>query len=545
MSITDSGLSSRESLDLDDIPIELQRLLVDHATVPTEAQDNAIASALRSLREQLEHARLQAPSPEGHHESRTPPTSSQDSVDRLEAVVQRLGMLPTKYPSWFKDTSMTLDAFYFSRSYPYPLISRTKDVSRVIPALDMWLKKSSTLPISLTFTDDRSYDPVTEDLIYMLVDRLRNNSRRWQSISLQLSGTYFPLLFTFTPCDLASLEHLSINGIAFPVSRDEFRWGRPSVAHLNLESATDLKSFAYIGPGDFVDDRISVAWDHLTEVSLTFARTLHLGMSNSLGRHFEQLAQCQNITTCSLGFGLPFHADQPITLPYLRTLLVRPISVEYHACSVMDVLILPQLQTLEIDTVTPMMRWLTQWRDRQFSNLLARSSCSLERLYIWNVYFPKEELLRCLAHSRNLKSLCFLPYPRDDISDELDISRLAGAELVVSPVVPRLQELKLAYMDRITFERIMKMVVSRVGPSANAAGVDALRRLEEMVVFKEVESTLAPLFPQGPAWVDTVLWHIKSSMPKERLGVEVRLAVLENKNSFRDSLGENLDVSNV
>ncbi|KAF9236990.1 hypothetical protein BU15DRAFT_24972, partial [Melanogaster broomeanus] len=358
------------------------------------------------------------------------------------------------YPILWTDVN-----FYFSDSYPYPFANRTEDVSRVIPALDMWLKKSSTLPISLTLTDVRDYHSVTRDLIYILVDRLRNNSRRWRSISLQLPGDYYPLLFTFTPCDLASLEHLSIDG-------NMYGQGRPTVAHLNLQSATNLKSFAYNGPGNFVNDRISVAWNRLTEVSLGFAS--RPGVSNTLRRYIRQLAQCQNITTCSLGLGLPIHAGQPITLPYLRTLRVRPILFGCHARSVVDALILPQLQALEIDAVTLVTQWVERWHDCQFSNLLARSSCSLERLHIRNVYFPIEELLRCLAHSRDLKSLCFIPYPRNDISSELDVSRLAGAELVVSPIVPRLQELKLACTSETTVERIMKMVVSRVGASANA-----------------------------------------------------------------------------
>ncbi|KAF9236992.1 hypothetical protein BU15DRAFT_76362 [Melanogaster broomeanus] len=349
MSTTNSGLSSRESLDgLDDIPIELQRPLVDHATVPTEAQDNAITSASRPLRKQLEHARPQVPSLAGHHEPRTPPTSSQDSVDGPEAIVEISFTFvwpsgATRDTSRFKDPSTTLDAsvtlgreivhstptlwtdvsFYLSGSYPHAFIRRKKDVSRVIPALDMWLKNSSALPISLTFTDDRTYDPVTKDLICMLVDRLRNNSRRWKSISLELPGFYFPLLFTFTPCDLASLEHFSINGIVPPINRNV---DQPTVTHLNLESATDLKSFAYNGPGDYFDDRISAAWDRLTEFSLAFARTMHVGMSDTLYRNFRQLAQCQNITTCSLGLGLPFDAGQPITLPHLQTLRVRPVT---------------------------------------------------------------------------------------------------------------------------------------------------------------------------------------------------------------------------
>ncbi|KAF9241091.1 hypothetical protein BU15DRAFT_61057 [Melanogaster broomeanus] len=524
---TDSDLSLFESLDnLDNIPIELQLLLVDRAIA--EAPDNAIALALRSLRDQLQHPRLRVLRPQ------------------LEAVVQRPAVL--RSPVKRLPPEILANIFHFCAIHGSDMERGRALIPNSLDGHQLLLLRLLPVPVRKpherrvqSYTgfghvpEDFILSHLSHQMIYMLVERLRNNSRRWKSISLQLPGDYFPLLFIFTPCDLASLQHFSING-------SNVDQGRLTVAHLNLESATDLKSFAYDGPPYSVDDRISVAWNRLTEVSLGFAS--RPGITKTLCRYFRQLAQC-NITTCSLGLGKIFRADQPITLPYLRTLRVRPISFGCHARSIMDVLILPQLQTLEIDAVTLVTQWTERWHDRQFSKLLSRSSCSLERLHIQNVYFPINELLRCLARSRDLKSLCFIPCPRYDISSELDVSRVAGAELVVSPIVPRLQELKLPCTSQTTVERIMKMVVSRVGASANAAGVDALQRLEMVVsteiLSAEVESFLAKIYTVGrsgpvPEWADDLLRRAELSIPKEALSVEIESTFPEKMNRFRDGL---------
>ncbi|KAF9241092.1 hypothetical protein BU15DRAFT_45249, partial [Melanogaster broomeanus] len=373
-------------------------------------------------------------------------------------------------------------------SFSEKCTNRATDVSKASLALDVWLKMSSTLPISFIFTDHRIYHPDTQDLIRLLVDRLRQNSRQWKSISLQLSSAYFPTLFTFTLCDLASLEHLSINSEGDVLTIQ-------TRAHLNLTYAMNLKSLAYGALGDDVHDRISIAWDQLTEVSFEFTPSWGISPQVPVSRHFPQLAQCQNIITCSLGIGerVRSRTAGSITLPLLRTFRIRRLSPRSHVRSAIDPLILPQLQTLEIDAALLVVGWPPRWHDRQFSDLLARSSCSLQNLSIRDVYFPDEELFRCLAHSRELKSLCFMPCPRTHdilaITRKLDVSRSAGADTAVGRVGAYLRELKLACTSESCFEVIMKMLVSRVGASARAAGVDALRRFE--LVFFDLSTETA------------------------------------------------------
>ena len=135
--------------------------------------------------------------------------------------------------------------------FPHARQSREQDVPAVKPMLDLHLKRSGVLPISLTFADHRFYHATTEGLVALLVDRLRTHSHRWKRISLHLSCGYFPLLFTFMPCNLSALEHLQISG-------EVLGQRRVTTLHLNLESAKNLRSFACSGPGHAVNYKIDL-----------------------------------------------------------------------------------------------------------------------------------------------------------------------------------------------------------------------------------------------------------------------------------------------
>ena len=237
-------------------------------------------------------------------------------------------------------------------------------------------------------------------------------------------------------------------------------------------------------------------------------------MSSTLSRHLRRLAQCRNITTCSLGIDRPFWSDlnddQTITLPCLQTLRVRRLSPRSHARSVLDVLVLPRLQTLEIDATFPLGwdDWCGPWHDSNFSNLLARSGCALRHLSIQDVDFPNDELVRCLALSHTLTSLRFIPYPRSqDIADvirALDTSHPAPVAAVEGqcrtsigtrvwvqtdggeqkrvasdgPLVPGLREIALASSIADYLSLMLEMCRSRGGGRVRSAEVSALRRVE-------------------------------------------------------------------
>lgn len=361
---------------------------------------------------------------------------------------------------------------------------------------DLQLRRSGTLPISFTFIDYRISASPLRSLITLLVDRLRTHSHRWKHISLRLSCEYFPQLFAFTPCDLSSLERFDITG-------DWLQGVGVTVPSLILESATNLKSFACGGREYSSEDEINLRWDRLAEVSLEFAPSYRI--SSASCPQFGYIAQCQNVTSCSLSIGRPFALDagdyQFITLPCLQTLRVRRLAPWSHVCTVIDRLILPQLQTLEIG-VAPFYdykTWTTPWHDRNFSNLLARSGSTLRDLLIRDVHFPNDELIRCLARSPMLNSLGFFPCPRSqDIAEvirRLDISNVAAQGQTRTrargeaqtgqreqkhrrgPLVPALCKIMLASSVGENLDLMVRMFRSRLGARACGVGVASLRRV--------------------------------------------------------------------
>ena len=360
--------------------------------------------------------------------------------------------------------------FYFPETHE----SHEEDVRRVQPVFDLHLERSGTLPISLTFIDHRIYSRSTIELVGLLVNRLRAHSYRWRHISLHLSRVYFPLLSIFTLCGLLSLRHLHLSGDV------QERFIYPP---LNLESATNLKSLAYGGSSRSLDGTIHAHWEGLAEVSFDFV------LGNPMGipffQQFTHLAQCRNITTCSLGINQTLlNGDQAITLLHLQTLRVRRLSGLSDA-TFLDALILPQLQTLEIDSASLIGSGLP-WHHRNFSNLLARSGCTLRHLSIQDVEFPSDEVVRCLVASHALTSLRFIPYPRSqDITNvihALDVSRgapdqtlIQGHEQIIignGPLLAELREVMLATSQEGCLDLIMAMLRSR------AEKVVALRRVE-------------------------------------------------------------------
>ncbi|KAF8432239.1 hypothetical protein L210DRAFT_3650533 [Boletus edulis BED1] len=499
-------------------PIDTMRVLpearqpLDHIPIvpSTEAQDQSIDTiALRLTKEEFEHM--------ARHPTRqdVPPTVTVEPTNRLQELLQRRspvtrlppeilahifelyvvrlseltpGSVPAQGP--FCLTQVCTLWRSIAESYPHLWTSihfyfpesqqnREEDTPNVGLVFDLHLKRSGVLPISLTFTDHRMYHFATEDLISMLADRLRTHAQRWKRITLHMSCAYFPLLFTFTPCDLSSLEHLYISG--------DVLGRQPMVLRLDLESATNLKSFAYSGPGQSADDEIHLCWENLAEVAFEFVP--HNGTSFTLARQFRNLVQCQNITTCSLGIDrTPWHLNdgQFITLPHLQTLRVRRLSPYAQVRGAIDLLVLPQLQTLEIDA-SVLISWNQRWHNRHFSSLLARSGCSLLHLSIQDVDFPNDELMRCLALSPSLTSFRFIPCPRSqnisDIIREIDVSRIPtnGQTLEhanTGPLVPQLREITLASSVKKYLDQMLRMFRSRVGARARAAGVATLRRAD-------------------------------------------------------------------
>ena len=336
---------------------------------------------------------------------------------------------------------------------------REKDVPRVKSVFDLYLKRSGTLPISLTFNDHRVYHYATLNLVSLLVDQLRTHSRRWKRISLHLPGKYFMV------------------------------W--PTTFRLNLQSAPNLKSFAYSGPGPRYDSNLIIHWKGLAEVLFDFRSDNIINVTLSDSLQFRYLAQCQNLTTCTLGVDRTWWlvAHNPITLPVLRTLRIHGFSPFSSVCKVIDPLILPQLQTLDIEATVGADddRSDLPWQDGNLTKLLKRSGCALRHLSIQNLRFPSDKLVRCLELSPTLTSLRFIPFPRSQdimgVIHRLNVSHAVvghGAKIVrdLGPLVPELGEITLGSWVEGDLNLMVAMFRSRIGIRAGAVGIAALRRVE-------------------------------------------------------------------
>ena len=386
-----------------------------------------------------------------------------------------------------------------------------------------YLKRSVTLPISLTYRDHRTTSSYNKDqLVFFLVGQLRMHSHRWKRISLKLSDQYFPHLLT-TPYNVSSLEHLSLdlNGCL-----------ERCCIRLNLKSAKNLKSFEYSGPKYLRVDNIDFHWEQLEEVSFQYSGSRGGVVSSG---HLECLALCRNITTCSLDAytGDDIHS-QTITLPCLRVLRVGVSGWRPNLNGAIDFLILPHLQRLEIDSDSFFYPGsFSTFHDCKVSNLLERSRCSLSHLSIQGVSLPCDEILRCLELSSTLSSFSYIPHAQsyDPFCDVIYYLRvgwsLAERDRIPTEehetqagflvLLPELRELTVGTSKPAYLKTIMALLWSRGGSRAGAAGVAALRRVR--VVF--LDTMKRPADPVHVACLRTELQEWVSEMKKEKNGSEI------------------------
>ncbi|KIJ13886.1 hypothetical protein PAXINDRAFT_135501 [Paxillus involutus ATCC 200175] len=360
-------------------------------------------------------------------------------------------------------------------------IDRVRDGIKVTFALDTWLRRSSNLLLSVSFTDNRIYQPDTEDLIAWFLLQIREHSKRWKYIYLQFSSDYFTRLSVVSSCKFTSLESLSIHA-------DHMGWRRGlATLSLDLILADRLKSLSYTGPDWIIREDIFVDWTRLTEISFQYNLHEAGGESSTLFRHFATLGICQNLAVLSIGIGYSFRSlpNDFIVLPHLHTLKIRRLSRNSRGHVVFNLFILPQLETLEIDGAI-LVGWDgfdTQWHDSHFSEMLRRSACTLQGLHIRDVDFPNEELVRCLALAPALASFVFLPCPRfqpiSDLIDYLSIGSIGNeTPAAPSPRLPRLEKLRLGCANEAYFTPLAEMVESRSRAGAARAGVARLLEFE-------------------------------------------------------------------
>ena len=426
----------------------------------------------------------------------------------------------------------------FSLRFLETNVDRSRDGIKVAKAVETWLQRSYPAQLSIAFTDNRIFQKDTEDVVIWLLSRICMHAPRWEAIHLKFSSDYFVQL-----AELSSRAFTSLT--SFSVHVDHMGWRRGLFSlHLDLAQANRLNSLAYTGPDHVVREDILVDWARLTSIAFSYDLHESGGQTATLPRHFSTLALCQNLTELSIGLSTtlvqPMHPldamaqGQMFELPRLHTLRVRRLSRSAHACALLDVLRLPLLSTLDIDSavltgwdafllshpdspppfhmqVHTLTHW---WHAHHFSALLDRSGCHLHTLCIRDVDMSPSELA-CLLTSPNisptLSTFTFEPFPRTcPISDVLAYlisipglestsvpspspsptsSLISGLHSISGPTssFPRLTRLRLGCAHEVHLDLLADMIESRTGDRATQAGIYPLS-IFELVFYDFVYS---------------------------------------------------------
>ncbi|KAF8125493.1 hypothetical protein EV363DRAFT_1351029 [Boletus edulis] len=398
-------------------------------------------------------------------------------------------------------------------------VDRSRDGVKVATAVETWLHRSHPSPLSIAFTDNRIFQKDTEDVVIWLLSRIRMHASRWKAIHLKFSSDYFLQLDVLSSCAFTSLA-------SFSVHIDHMGWRRSLLSlRFDLTQADRLSSLAYTGPDHVIREDILVDWAHLTSVAFSYDLHEAGGESSTLPRHFTTLALCRNLTELSIGLSttLAQHLHQldamaqgqtiipVIELPKLRTLRVRRLSRNAHACALVDVLRLPQLSTLHINSadllswdtplshrdVHPPLLQTQWWHGHHFSALLDRSECHLHTLDIRDVDISPLELARLLTSpstSPTLSVFTFEPCPRSypisevlthfvlapgPVSASAPSSSLSSgshpsqspAPTPCSPSFPSLTQLRLGCAHEAHLDPIADLIEARTGSRATHTSV--------------------------------------------------------------------------
>ncbi|KAH7919235.1 hypothetical protein BV22DRAFT_1041125 [Leucogyrophana mollusca] len=346
-------------------------------------------------------------------------------------------------------------------------------VEEVLAVMHTWLERSQPFPMTIAFIDHGRFPP---NCLTAIVDTLTSHSHRWRHMSFYVSSRCYSSLFKFSHAMLSSLESLTIHD-----NLENIRGQHSPV--LYLPSAPRLRYLSFTTQW-FSSEHIIADWDRLTELSLLYEPN-HYRMPLHNG-FLKVLDRCHNITTCSLGIGIPvgddaLEPDRIITLHHLHTLRIRRLWPESITGGFLDALVLPQLKALEIDGSALFVWTATPWHDGQFPLLLSRSGCQLERLSVKGVHFSEDDLLDCLTHTPSLKHLAYSPCPRwESVFEILYALTPMHLDSQSAPGLKNLESLQLesGIGAASSLDIFVRMLASRWSSRSHEAGIARLCRLD-------------------------------------------------------------------
>ncbi|RDB21820.1 hypothetical protein Hypma_010796 [Hypsizygus marmoreus] len=321
-----------------------------------------------------------------------------------------------------------------------------------IPAIEFWLERASDCPLSIAlFSNETSEHVATKQVLSLLLTR----AHLWKHLELQIHAAGVPHteLLSFGEGVTTRLESVNLQLI-------ESTWEHAFVDQIwrNTHSLPTLRRVFW--DSQYVADSIPThaPWAQLTHISINNKWSKwHLKPSSFL----KLIQKCQDLI--SLDFNIDEYWDvpfniAPFTLPNLRDLRIQALGF-VDASALLSRLILPSLTSLEL-SYSPMFlpsgAHLVNW----IKDLLARSSCQLQRLSLWYWAMSEDEFLD-LFSSAEMQQLAHFDIKFGSMPEWI-VKRLMHIADDPRRTLPDLATLALPPIETSDVARAVDMIKSRV-----------------------------------------------------------------------------------
>ncbi|KAJ6562710.1 hypothetical protein DFH09DRAFT_1159454 [Mycena vulgaris] len=320
--------------------------------------------------------------------------------------------------------------------------------------LHTWLQRSGTCPLSISVVNECTLDSITQECL----DTILSYSRRLKSLALKhVSDETMSALRSLRSEDVPLLEGIEI------LDTTSDPWNTRESEYLAFYSVPpNLRTVSL--KCDFGQRLPTCAWNRITKLCLSSRQSF---FTSDLTQAVGLLEQCVNLESCRLKFpslrlsnfamsatSTPYR----VTLSHLHALSVKAgsaVDLPFPLVHILDSFVVPALKTLAIhqtpsrgpsgeESVPPDVM-------RAIDELIERSSCALQALWVDQVVGDTEALLRCLHRVPALAQLDLEPVhrfgsPSGELMPVLN-ALIASPTSTTPPLCPNLTQLRLKHCD--------------------------------------------------------------------------------------------------
>ncbi|KAJ7043141.1 hypothetical protein C8F04DRAFT_1073797 [Mycena alexandri] len=329
-------------------------------------------------------------------------------------------------------------------------------------AMEAWLARSGACPLSVSIWVSREagFGGAAVAAASPFVEAILPLSHRWKNIELRVPTDSLDSFHYLQGSDVPLLQTVAItNGGS--LARDDW-----SANLLFLQHAPRLHTLSLTHEGNV--NLPSFPWAQLTALSLSPTQEF-FGLDTETT--LTILSQCINLRTCTLHFPPSDQAStfppRVFTLPHLSVLAVRATNFpdsDYALIDIFDSLILPALQTLEVEDRNGDLDIFSA-----LSRLLSRSPCHLRKLKLNDIIATADDLIDLLdlQSLRSLTELVVHDRGRDwrDEGGYMLSDGLLRAMSRDSALCPNLLTVKFAQCSDFSDEMLLEFLTSRSRPA--------------------------------------------------------------------------------